>query len=366
MKWIDCVVSPVSIAFAIIIFGYYFGKIKIGGVSFGLAGVLITAVIMGCIFSSCKWLSNMLNTSEFRVSMGIYSSLGTALFVSVIGLTAGYLLDVRKNKAIKSMLVGSLMVVSAVAFMKIITFIDTKVSYSKLVGALCGALTTTPGLSAVNELAHVVADEATLGYGCTYLFGVIAIVLYVQIKTRRTQGVYQNKTQDVVMNPVALGGLIQIGIIVFVGRLIGSVDFFGFSLGDAGGILCTGIVLGVIVQRYLPQKIASVKTLEAFRQLGLVLFFVGNGVPAGMSFQNGFEIRIVVYGIMMTIIPIMVGEILCRAINRECSAEMIAGGMTSTPAIGILVQKCVPVQLSGYSMAYVGALLTIIVLVRIL
>ena len=67
----------------------------------------------------------------------------------------------------------------------------------------------------------------------------------------------------------------------------------------------------------------------------------------------------------MTLIPIMVGVILCKAVDREIPVEsIIAGGMTSTPAIGVLMQKQGCVHLGGYSMAYVGALLTIIILVR--
>lgn len=357
--------SPLTIVFAVLIAGYFLGRIKIWGISFSLAGVLVIAVAAGYLLSSNELACNMLNISEFRSSMQILSSLGTALFISVIGITTGYSLDLRKPKEIKAVLVGSIMVISAFTMMKILTILDKEVSYSKLLGALCGAMTTTPGLSAVNELNHVVADEATFGYSCTYLFGVMATVLFVQLTTRKTKMAYEEKVQDVITNQAALGGLIQIGIGVLAGRLIGSIGFSGFSLGNSGGMLCVSIILGVIVQLSLPHKTASLKTLGAYRDLGLILFFVGNGIPAGISLINGFDIKIIVYGALMTVIPIMVGVILCKAVDREHPVEpIIAGGMTSTPAIGVLMQKQGCVHLGGYSMAYVGALLTIIILVR--
>lgn len=357
--------SPLTIVFAVLIAGYFLGRIKIWGISFSLAGVLVTAVATGYLLSSNELAGKMLNILELRSSMQVISLLGTALFISVIGITTGYSLDLRKPKEIKAMLVGSLMVISAFAMMKVIMFLDKEISYSKLLGALCGALTTTPGLSAVNELNHVIADEATFGYSCSYLFGVIATVLFVQLKTRKTKLANEEKVQDVISNQAALGGLIQIGIGVLAGRLIGSIGFGGFSLGNSGGMLCVSIVLGMIVQISLPHKIASLKALGAYRDFGLILFFVGNGVPAGISLTNGFDIKIIVYGALMTLIPIMVGANLCKAVDREIPVEsIIAGGMTSTPAIGILMQKQVRVHLGGYSMAYVGALLTIIILVR--
>ena len=67
----------------------------------------------------------------------------------------------------------------------------------------------------------------------------------------------------------------------------------------------------------------------------------------------------------MTIVPIVVGYLLNKLIIRcRESATVIAGGMTSTPAIGLLVDKNPQISLGKYSLAYFGALITIVVLIR--
>lgn len=360
--------SPISIAFAVLIVGYLLGRIKVCGMSLDLAGILIAAVTCGYLISIIDAAGNTINVFAFKDNMQMFSSLGTSLFVSVIGITTGYSLNLCRAKNLKAILIGALMVLSSFVLMNLIILFDTDVSHSKLVGALCGALTTTPGLSAAHELKGVVAEEATIGYGCTYLFGVMATVLFVQLITRKSEALDNKAIQSTAAtSKAALGGLIQIGIVVILGRFIGNIRFGSFSFGNSGGILCVGIVLGVIVKVVFSQRTASSETMGIYRNFGLIIFFVGNGVPAGMSLNNGFDMKIIMYGVLMTIVPIITGTLLSRLIaGNSCIASVIAGGMTSTPAIGVLLQKRCHVQLDSYSMAYVGALLTIIVLIRIL
>ncbi len=227
------------------------------------------------------------------------------------------------------------------------------------------ALTTTPGLSAVNELPGIVAEDATVGYGSSYLFGVAATVLFVQIITREYKDGNESAKQNGNTSQAALGGLIQIGIAVLLGYLVGGIGFGTFSLGNSGGILFAGIAVGILAKTCLRQKIASAETMGTFRNLGLVMFFVGNGIPAGMSLRDGFEVKIFLYGLLMTIVPIAIGTVLARLHNRKVyTAFVVAGGMTSTPAVGVLLQKRCGICLKSYSTAYVSALLTIIILIR--
>lgn len=367
MNLLESFLSPISIAFAVLIVGYFLGRIKVFGISLDLAAVLVVAVAVGYVLTSNEAVRNVLNIPKIKEDMQLFSSLGTSLFVAVIGITTGYSLNLRKAKEIKAILIGMLMVASAFTVMQIVAFLDENVSYSSLLGSLCGALTTTPGLSATNELSNIISEEATIGYGSSYLFGVIATVLFIQIIAREYETIGENENQNANVTQAALGGLIQIGIAVLLGRLIGGIRLGYFSLGNSGGILFAGIILGVIVQMWLPKKIASTKTMETFRNLGLIIFFVGNGIPAGMSFHNGLDVKVILYGALMTITSLITGTILSRLIDRNgCTASVIAGGMTSTPAVGVLLRKRCRIQLSSYSMAYVGALLTIIILIRLL
>lgn len=366
MNVLSNLLSPISIAFSVIILGYYIGRIRVLGVSLGLSGVLILAVFVGWMLSVIQPINYVLNATTFQANMKFFSLFGTALFVSVIGVTTGYSIDMRNWKDLKAMLIGSVMVASAFVIMKTILFLDKDTSFSELLGSLCGALTTTPGLSAASELKNVITEKATLGYGSSYLFGVVATVLFVQITTKKINGFCEEKIQGENNSSAALGGLIQIGVSVLFGQLIGGVKIFGFSLGNSGGILCIGIALGLIIKKYFSKKIASTKILGHFRNMGLVLFFVGNGIPAGMQLYIGFEVKTVLYGAVMTTVSIFVGALLYKLIFKHgLSATVVAGGMTSTPAIGVLMQKRCNVKLSRYSLAYVGALITIIILIRL-
>lgn len=52
-------------------------------------------------------------------------------------------------------------------------------------GLLAGSLTSTPAFSATKEaVAAQYQDAVTVGYGIAYLFGVIGVVLFVQLMPR--------------------------------------------------------------------------------------------------------------------------------------------------------------------------------------
>ena len=139
-----------------------------------------------------------------------------------------------------------------------------------------------------------------------------------------------------------------------------------FSLGVSGGTLCAGIVVGVIVKRLFSTKSLTTTMLTPLRNMGLVLFFVGNGIPAGMQLTDGVELNMIFYGVLMTIVPIISGTVLYRLFFKDrLPAATIAGGMTSTPATGVLVEKYNNISLSKYALAYFGALITIICLIRV-
>lgn len=367
MAVLSNLLSPLSVAFIVIVLGYYIGKIKFAKISLDLSGVLIVAVLTGWMLSAVASCSSMVNVIEYEANMKFFSSFGTALFVSSIGIATGSTLDFQKWKDIKAIFIGSSMVASTFVIMKIVSLIDDNISISKLLGALCGALTTTPGLTAACELKNIIPEEVALGYGCTYLFGVVATVLFVQMATRKTDYGNNANTEKSVDHEEAadLNGLIQIGCTIIMGRLLGSINIFGFSLGNSGGILCCGIIIGLFLKKISFPKLLTNKNLSLFKNLGLVLFFVGNGIPAGMQICGEFDIKIILYGTLMTLIPIMVGVILQKLFFYEESlATIIAGGMTSTPAIGVLAQKHRNISLSAYATAYFGALLTAVLMIR--
>lgn len=367
MKLIEIIMNPISIVFTVFVVGYFVGCIKCFGISLDLSGVLIVAVIMGYIINSFDILSDVIDIHILKANMQSFSALGTSLFVAVIGLTTGYSLNINKAKEWKAAIVGFFMVASSFGVMNLIAMFDEEINYSRLLGAFCGALTTSPGLAVAIELDGMISEEVMLGYGCTYLLGVILTVLSVQFITPKHKKNIKKENSVTESNKYDLGGLIQIGIAVVVGSILGNLHLGNFSLGRSGGILGVGIVLGAFMNKLPKQKRVSETTMWIYRNFGLILFFVGNGVPAGMSFNNNFDIRIVLYGVLMTITPIAVGIFFSALVLREKeTSTIVAGGMTSSPAIGILLQKQNYVNLSKYSIAYVVALFTVVILIRFL
>ena len=108
--------------------------------------------------------------------------------------------------------------------------------------------------------------------------------------------------------------------------------------------------------------------LRIGKNLGLALFFTGTGVSAGLQI-HALQPMTVLYGLLVTWTALAVG-FFCTGrffgrfhLHRGC---VIAGGMTSSPALGTLLQKCADPPLFQFSAAYFGALLSLTVLLYFL
>ena len=58
---------------------------------------------------------------------------------------------------------------------------DKSLNNASMYGVFCGAMTSTPALSTVCEISESYVAAATAGYACTYIFGVVGVVVFVQI-----------------------------------------------------------------------------------------------------------------------------------------------------------------------------------------
>lgn len=364
--------SPIVLAFVVIVIGYYIGRIRICNISLDFAAVLICAIIAGYFISHSALGGDVAYLSSLKSAMKNYSTFGTAMFVSAVGLSAGYSISDRFHaKNALYFLQGSLIVIAGFTIMRCIEMLDHGIPHSALLGILCGSLTSTPGMSAACDLNGIIAEDVTLGYGSAYLFGVVFVVLFVQMLTHREKKLsVRMKEKETKDEETTFEFVIQIGITAILGTVIGNIDipYLGTSLGTSGGILCSGIFVGFIIRRCFPQAIHSQQTISAFRNTGLGLFMVGAGLPAGLQFDNSFDIKWLLYGIILTVIPILIGCLLCRLFKyaRLKIACIIAGGMTSTPAVGVLINKYNTIDLSDYSIAYIGALMTMVIGIRLI
>jgi len=177
MEWLwNLMTNHESVAYTVIVYsvviavGVALGKIKIFGISFGIAWVLFAGIAMA--------------EMGFTVNMHIQhfiKEFGLILFVYTIGLQVGPgFFSAFKREGIKLNLLAILSIVTCVATVIAIHYI-TQTDMSTLVGIMSGAVTNTPGLGAANAaLAEKFGEEApslTTMYAVAYPFGVLGIII---------------------------------------------------------------------------------------------------------------------------------------------------------------------------------------------
>ena len=347
------------------------GRIKVGGLSLGTSGILIIALVFGHF--------QLLVPNEIK-------SFGLIIFVAAVGFIAGpVFVENFKNKAISYILLGIIVILSGAGIMLIcMKLFDVSVPLS--LGILTGSLTSTPGLGAALEATG--DPIAGVGYGIAYPFGVIGVVLFVQLLPRLIgadmererqllEGPTNNIKEDVVATKQNLFAMDKFGYFAFataiiLGILLGQVTIplpggGEFSLGNSGGPLIMGLVIGNLGKIGPVSFKAEKKTLEAIRELGLALFLMGTGTAAGTGLvevlvENG--IKLFVMGVIVTLVPMIIGYIFARKIFKLGLFDAlgsITGGMTSTPALGSLIQVAeTDTVAASYAATYPIALLMVV------
>ena len=384
--------SVIFIVFAISALGYLIGGFRVKGIGLGTAGVLLIALIFGvCIsflpghsFKIGETTVSLFNESNYK----LISNIGTALFVTAVGLIAGpKFFRTFNKKSVSYVLIGIAIILSSAGLAVLLHFI-TGTDAPMTTGLLTGALTSTPGLSAAKEAAEKTAENAvTAGYGIAYLFGVLGVVFFVQLVPKFLKiDIEAERARFTAANAVTIPapkkklfkieshGLFPFFFTIAAGVLLGAVRIPGidFSLGTSGGTLIAGLVVGHFAHLGRIDMTVPKETLNFMRELGLMLFLVGAGVPGGVNFitavsQAPFSI---LYGALLTLFPMVVGFLLAKYVFKlsifNCLGS-ITGGMTSTPALGALISTAGTDDVSSaYAATYPIALVVIVITVKFL
>ncbi len=415
MEFISKLINPGSAAvvligaFFITFLGYCLGRISIKGVSLGTAGVFLIALLFGYLFT-LEGLQNIPVISKFFIadasaaamdSYGFIGDIGLVLFVTAVGSIAGpkFFRDLKKN-AKTYLPMGALIIVIGAGVATAFALIPG-IGSAFASGVLSGALTSTPAFSAAKEIAGDEAAMVSLGQAISYPFGVVGVVLFVQImpkllkadmakeraliagpakteeKTEAKTAKKEKKTFD-----IDGYGLAAFGVAVVLGLLLGSIKipltsegFSGscFSLGMTGGPLIMALVLAHFGHIGPLNMRVNVQVLKIFREFGLVLFLLGAGVEGGVQLvqqiQNSeYGLMIVLYGfiagVIITLVPMVVGYIFARKICKLPllnTLGSITGGMTSTPALGTLIAVAETDDVAGaYASTYPIALVLVV------
>ncbi len=396
---------------AILFVGYAIGRIKIKGVSLGDAGVFIIALLFGALLY--EPFVNMLvvkgndgaAVTFAKDALKIVEQLGLLFFVTAVGFIAGpkFFSNLKKNfksyvlLGLVIIIAGGLSAVGCIYMGKAVGYgscgEDAKAFTAMIVGLLSGSLTSTPAFSAAKDTVLPEYENfVSVGHGIAYIFGVIGVVLFVQLvpkfmKADMAQERAKLESIDSVSEkkmPAKLFSLDHYGIAVFslvavLGTLIGSVkiplssqglDGTCFSLTSTGGCLLVSLVFGHFAHFGRLNVTPDASALKLFRELGLVLFLVGAGIPGGAEFVKYFDVMYFVYGAIMTIIPMFVGFFFAKYVlklNLLNNLGSITGGMTSTPALGTLINVAGTESVAAaYAATYPIALIAVVLVSQFL
>ncbi len=377
---------------AIAALGYILGRVTIKGVSLGTAGVFIVALIYGCIFY--KDLSDEINTDFVTNALKIVDNLGLILFVTAVGFIAGPSFFGNFKKNFKSYVIlaiiiifsGGLACAGCILVGRNFTDLSNEEFTAMLTGILSGALTSTPGFSAAKDAVGTeeLQSIVSVGYAIAYIFGVIGVVLFVQI-IPKIMGANMAKERALLMGSDTKAkkmkgnkdliemdefGIMPFALAAVIGIIVGSFKFGNFSLSTTGGCLLASLIFGHFGKFGKFSVTPKDSTLKVFRELGLMFFLIGAGVSGGAKFIKYFDPIYFLYGMIMTIVPMILGFLFAKYVLKLSllnNLGSITGGMTSTPALGTLISTAGTENVaSAYAATYPVALISVVLVSQFL
>ena len=385
--------------FAIAAIGYALGRITIKGVNLGTAGVFIIALIFGCFFYDKLSLHLPDYTSN---ALKIVENIGLILFVTSVGFIAGpkFFSNMKKNFT-SYVLLGLAIIVAGGLTALLCIYIGKATGETNMEklsaivsGLFAGALTSTPAFSAAK--ASVATEEleqlVSVGYGIAYIFGVIGVVLFVQLMPKILKADMKKERELLVAASSAESkkitdklielddfGIAPFAIAAIIGIFVGMVRIpltsnglngTTFSLTTTGGCLLASLVFGHYGRIGKMSLMPANGTLKVFRELGLMLFLIGAGVSGGARFIEEFKVDYFFYGVLMTTIPMIIGFIFAKYVLKISLLNIlgsITGGMTSTPALGTLIHVAKTEDVAAaYAATYPIALIAVVLVSQLI
>ena len=185
MDWIKSLLFDTeSIAHLLLLYsfviavGVMLGKVKFRGVSFGVAFILFTGIVVG----------HFGFTGNIK-TIGFVQDLGLILFVYSLGLQVGpsFFTSFRKGGMRMNRLAVYMVLLNLVVAIGVYYLLFDRTSpdsFPMLVGVLSGAVTNTPGLGAAEEALRQMGNtdvEIASGYACAYPLAVLGVIMVPMI-----------------------------------------------------------------------------------------------------------------------------------------------------------------------------------------
>lgn len=415
MSWLGGLISIgnasvlLLVLFSVLFLGYALGRIKIKGITLGDAGVFLIALLVGALFFSAgeggALLFDFSKTYDFSGGLSLIESFGLILFVTSVGYMAGprFIQNLKHNFKLYAPLgvliplMGGIIGIGCILLGEVVGYGSTIAEQdgfvAMIVGILSGALTSTPAFSAAKAtVAPEYMGLVSVGHGIAYIFGVVGKVLFIQLIPRIEKA--DMEKERALLLPVASAtkkkneqklfaldgaGLAPFALAAMLGVVVGQIKiplsaagFSGtcFSLTTTGGCLLISLIFGHFGRMGKLNILPSAGTLKLLRELGLVLFLAGAGIPGGAEFVACFDPIYFLYGAVMTVIPMILAYLFAKFVLKMGllnNLGAITGAMTSTPALGTLISTAGTEDVAAaYAATYPIALITVVLVSQFL
>ena len=173
--------NPILMLFAVVGMGYWLGRVKVRGVSLGVAAVLFTGLAVG-------GTNEQLHVPESMVFLGL------TIFIYTIGLSSGpsFFATFRKRGLKDAYFVMGSLAFSAVLVVGAFYLFDFSAATSS--GIFAGSNTNTPALAglidAIRNLKETPtliknwSESAVVGYSLTYPFGIFGGIIAIHLSAK--------------------------------------------------------------------------------------------------------------------------------------------------------------------------------------
>lgn len=338
--------NELLIIFLIMVLGYALGHVNFFGIKFGASAILIVALFFGHFgFTVPKFLAKI----------------GLVLFLAPIGLMAGpsFMANIKKNGLSFLAISFITVAIGGILIVLVSKFFDIDLALS--MGLATGAMTSTSMLGTVKSLTT--SNLPGVGYGIAYAFGVVGVVLIVQLMPKILKVDVDEEINKLVLpkdNPnlnkkdvgnlinFEKNGLFPVALASTLGILLGSIKIpigsVSLSLGAGGGALIAGLVLGHYGILGRINLVVSNERLSLVRDLGLAFFLLESGVSAGTGFVevvSQYGIKLFFAGVILTLVPALISLFVSYKVFKLplfAALGATTGSMTSAPSLGALLQ----------------------------
>ena len=338
--------NELLIIFLIMVLGYALGHVNFFGIKFGASAILIVALFFGHFgFTVPKFLAKI----------------GLVLFLAPIGLMAGpsFMANIKKNGL--SFLAISFITVTIGGILIVLVSKIFNIELALSMGLATGAMTSTSMLGTVKSLTT--SNLPGVGYGIAYAFGVVGVVLIVQLMPKILKVDVDKEINKLVLPKdnsnlakkdigslidFEKNGLFPVALASTLGILLGSIKIpigsVSLSLGAGGGALIAGLVLGHYGRLGRINLVVSSERLSLVRDLGLAFFLLESGVSAGTGFVevvSQYGIKLFFAGVILTLVPALISLFISYKVFKLplfAALGATTGSMTSAPSLGALLQ----------------------------